>query len=101
MFDAITFGLQIHGAGFMKLSQDPQIHEKPLSLPEFGDQVIKDTLLLLGRLETDRVNTAQSLVLQKQRVKQLRAKIDEYAHRRLHFLPIAVQKGLCYSLGLF
>ena len=79
----------------MKLSQDPQIHEKPLSLPEFGDRVIKDTLLLLGRLETDRVNTGQSLVLQKQRVKQLRAKIDEYAHRRLHFLPIAVQKGLC------
>ena len=73
----------------MKREADSQ----PPSLTEYGEKVVRDTLLLLGRLETDRVNTSQSLAMQKQRVIMLKTRIDNYAHRRMHFMPIAVQKG--------
>ncbi len=64
-----------------------------MTLADFGEMVIKETLLLLGRMETDRVNTIKALISQRERVLQLKAKIDEYAHRRMYFMPIAVQRG--------
>ncbi|XP_065062478.1 coiled-coil domain-containing protein 178-like [Rhopilema esculentum] len=84
--------LEITGAGLRKLPIDFQIDKKNSDLPDFGERVVKETLLLLGRLETDRVNATQSLASEKHRVRILKAKIDDYAHRRMHFLPIAVQK---------
>ena len=84
------------GTGLTKPGKRTE-NEANLSLADFGERVIRDTLLLLGRLETDRVNTAQSLANEKQRVAMLKAKIDEYAHRRLHFMPIAVQKGMQFE----
>ena len=76
-------------------------NEANFSLVNFGEQVIKDTLLLIGRLETDRVNTAQSLAKEKQRVEMLKSKITEYTHRRMHFMPIAVQKGISLSVNTY
>jgi len=80
--------LEITGTGLRTSDEN----ETKSSLVNFGEQVIKDTLLLIGRLETDRVNTAQSLSKEKQRVAMLKSKITEYTHRRMHFMPIAVQK---------
>eukprot|EP00794_Sanderia_malayensis_P004758 gene4758-5384_t len=84
--------LEIQGSGISAIKPAPVKDQSSMCLSDFGDAVIRETLLLLGRLETDRVNTVQSLAEQKERVQQLKAKIDEYSHRRMHFLPIAVQK---------
>lgn len=82
--------LKINGTGLIKMKREAD--SQPPSLTEYGEKVVRDTLLLLGRLETDRVNTSQSLAMQKQRVIMLKTRIDNYAHRRMHFMPIAVQK---------
>lgn len=67
------------------------IQEEPELLP--GHNIVEEVLTLLGRLETDRVNTEQMLVKEKERVKQLGRSIDEHACKRMHELPVAVQKG--------
>lgn len=65
--------------------------EEPELLP--GHEIVDEVLTLLGRLETDRVNTQQMLVKERERVQQLGKSIDQHACKRMHELPNAVQKG--------
>ena len=61
-------------------------------LPKEHD-VIEEVISLLGRMESDRVTTEQILAKEKERVQSLRDEIDSKAYKRLHDLPLAVQRG--------
>ena len=58
-----------------------------------GAGITDEVLTLLGRLETDRVNTEQNLQKEKERVHQLGMTIDKHAFRRMQELPVSVQRG--------
>lgn len=63
-------------------------------LPQLGaEEVIDEVVTLLGRLESDRQDTEDSLEKEKKRVVWLQGKIDRLAQKRLVELPKAVQKG--------
>ena len=55
--------------------------------------VIEEVISLLGRMESDRVTTEETLAKEKERVQTLRDEIDSKAKKRLHDLPLAVQRG--------
>ena len=71
---------------------------EPELLP--GHDITDEVLTLLGRLETDRVNTEQMLKNERERVKQLGNSIDQLACRRMQELPNAVQRGIKLLLSL-
>ncbi|KAK2574373.1 Coiled-coil domain-containing protein 178 [Acropora cervicornis] len=60
-------------------------------LPKEYD-VIEEVISLLGRMESDRVTTEETLAKEKERVQSLRDEIDSKAKKRLHDLPLAVQR---------
>ncbi|XP_006822410.1 uncharacterized protein LOC102808581 [Saccoglossus kowalevskii] len=61
-------------------------------IPTLGaEEVIDETVTLLGRLETDRRDTADRLEEEKKRSDMLRARIDKLAEKRMYELPLAVQ----------
>ncbi len=55
--------------------------------------MIEDVITLLGRMESDRLSTQDALVKERERVQSLRDEIDTQAYKRMHDLPLAVQKG--------
>ena len=55
--------------------------------------VIEEVISLLGRMESDRLSTQDSLVKERERVQKLRDEIDAQAYKRMHDLPLAVQRG--------
>ena len=59
-----------------------------------GDDVIDEVILLLGRMESDRISTLEALVKERERVQLLRSQIDTQAYKRMHDLPLAVQRGM-------
>lgn len=61
-------------------------------LPKEYD-VIEEVISLLGRMESDRVTTEETLAKEKERVQSLRDEIDSKANKRMHDLPLAVQRG--------
>jgi hypothetical protein len=58
-----------------------------------GNGIVDEVLALLGRLETDRVNTEQTIQKERERVQQLRKAIDQHAYKRMQELPVCVQRG--------
>ena len=55
--------------------------------------VIEEVINLLGRMESDRLSTQDALVKERERVQKLRDEIDAQAYKRMHDLPLAVQRG--------
>ena len=55
--------------------------------------VIEEVINLLGRMESDRLSTQDTLVKERERVQKLRDQIDTQAYKRMHDLPLAVQRG--------
>lgn len=55
--------------------------------------VIEEVISLLGRMESDRISTQDALVKERERVQKLRDEIDAQAYKRMHDLPLAVQRG--------
>lgn len=55
--------------------------------------VIEEVINLLGRMESDRLSTQDALVKERERVQKLRDEIDMQAYKRMHDLPLAVQRG--------
>lgn len=55
--------------------------------------VIEEVITLLGRMESDRLSTQDGLVKERERVQFLRNEIDAQAYKRMHDLPLAVQRG--------
>ena len=67
-----------------------------IDLPYLGaDDVIEEVVVILAKLEKDRLETRGSLQKERDRGKRLRSKIDRLAQDRLINLPKAVQKGEC------
>ena len=67
-----------------------------IDLPYLGaDDVIEEVVVILAKLEKDRMETRSSLQKERDRGKKLRSKIDTLAQDRLINLPKAVQKGEC------
>ena len=62
-----------------------------------ADDVIEEVIVLLAKLETDRLESRTALQKERDRGKTLREKIDTLAEDRLFNLPKAVQKGECDS----
>lgn len=58
-------------------------------------EVIEEVITLLGRMESDRLSTQDTLVNERERVQRLRDEIDAQAYKRMHDLPLAVQRGKC------
>lgn len=54
--------------------------------------VIEEVITLLGRMESDRLSTQDGLVKERERVQFLRNEIDAQAYKRMHDLPLAVQR---------
>ncbi|XP_020616099.1 coiled-coil domain-containing protein 178-like [Orbicella faveolata] len=54
--------------------------------------VIEEVISLLGRMESDRLSTQDALVKERERVQKLRDEIDTQAYKRMHDLPLAVQR---------
>ena len=44
-------------------------------------------------MESDRLSTQDALVKERERVQKLRDEIDAQAYKRMHDLPLAVQRG--------
>ena len=66
-------------------------------LPYLGaDEVIEEVVVILAKLEKDRLETKAALQKERDRGRNLRTKIDTLAQYRLVNLPKAVQKGECY-----
>ena len=71
----------------------------PKSAVKAGDivpkeyDVIEEVITLLGRMESDRLSTQDGLVKERERVQFLRNEIDAQAYKRMHDLPLAVQRG--------
>lgn len=62
--------------------------------------VIEEVINLLGRMESDRLSTQDALVKERERVQKLRDEIDAQAYKRMHDLPLAVQRGkYCHVLN--
>ena len=59
-----------------------------------GYDVIEEVVTLLGRMESDRLSTQDALVKERERVQSLRNEIDAQAYKRMHDLPLAVQRGI-------
>ena len=55
--------------------------------------LIEEVITLLGRMESDRLSTQDGLVKERERVQFLRNEIDAQAYKRMHDLPLAVQRG--------
>ena len=55
--------------------------------------MIEEVISLLGRMESDRLSTQDALVKERERVQKLRDEIDAQAYKRMHDLPLAVQRG--------
>ena len=62
--------------------------------PTKGYDIIEEVITLLGRMESDRLSTQEALAIEQQRVQSLRDEIDSKAYKRMHDLPLAVQRGL-------
>ena len=91
-----AFILQVRGrsAGTVisKLSTPKSATKTAEVVPkEYG--VIEEVITLLGRMESDRLSTQDALVKERERVQSLRDEIDTQAYKRMHDLPLAVQKG--------
>ncbi|RMX48295.1 hypothetical protein pdam_00014726 [Pocillopora damicornis] len=54
--------------------------------------LIEEVITLLGRMESDRLSTQDGLVKERERVQFLRNEIDAQAYKRMHDLPLAVQR---------
>ena len=64
--------------------------------------VIEEVINLLGRMESDRLSTQDALVKERERVQKLRDEIDAQAYKRMHDLPLAVQRGkYMYSQDMY
>ena len=74
-----------------KVSTDVVTSEK---VPADLEETLQGAFHLLGRLETDRVNTAKALASEQERIDQLRSKIEIHAYHRMEVLPKAVQDGM-------
>ena len=65
-----------------------------------GYEIIEEVVTLLGRMESDRETTSQTLVKEEERVQFLENEIDRHAYKRMHELPLAVQRGRgIFSMG--
>lgn len=62
--------------------------------------IVTGLIELVTRLESDRQETLQFILLEKERFKQLNDKLDKEKERRLELLPELVQAGEHYSLML-
>ncbi|XP_033123693.1 coiled-coil domain-containing protein 178-like isoform X2 [Anneissia japonica] len=89
--EAISRDLSIQGIGaIMMQDAEPVIEEE--EVPNIGAEVVIDEVVtLLGRLETDRMDTEKTFYKEKQRVIWLRERIDKLANHRMQELPKAVQ----------
>ena len=61
-------------------------------------EVIEEVITLLGRMESDRHSTQDALVNERERVQRLRDEIDAQAYKRMHDLPLAVQRGKSFNI---
>lgn len=77
------------GTAISKLST-PKSAAKSAEMPEHD--VIEEVINLLGRMESDRLSTQDALVKERERVQKLRDEIDMQAYKRMHDLPLAVQR---------
>ena len=85
------------GTAISKLSTPKSVTKSAeMPFPKEHD-VIEEVISLLGRMESDRLSTQDALVKERERVQKLRDEIDMQAYKRMHDLPLAVQKGK-YSL---
>ena len=88
--------LQVRGrsAGTVvsKLSTPKSAVKTAEGVPKEYD-IIEEVITLLGRMESDRLSTQDGLVNERERVQFLRNEIDDKAYKRMHDLPLAVQKG--------
>lgn len=66
-----------------------------------GYDVIEEVITLLGRMESDRLSTQDALVKERERVQSLRDEIDAQAYKRMHDLPLAVQRGKALKHSTF
>ncbi|KAL9979922.1 hypothetical protein ACROYT_G008441 [Oculina patagonica] len=79
------------GTVISKLSTPKSAAKTSEVVPKEYD-VIEDVITLLGRMESDRLSTQDALVKERERVQSLRDEIDTQAYKRMHDLPLAVQK---------
>lgn len=80
------------GTAISKLST-PKSAAKSAEMPNPKEHdVIEEVINLLGRMESDRLSTQDALVKERERVQKLRDEIDMQAYKRMHDLPLAVQR---------
>lgn len=80
------------GTAIGKLSTPKSaVKSADLLVPKEYD-VIEEVINLLGRMESDRLSTQDTLVKERERVQKLRDEIDMQAYKRMHDLPLAVQR---------
>lgn len=80
------------GTVISKLSTPKSAAKTAEVVPKEYD-VIEEVITLLGRMESDRLSTQDALVKERERVQNLRDEIDAQAYKRMHDLPLAVQRG--------
>ncbi|KAJ7387735.1 hypothetical protein OS493_001078 [Desmophyllum pertusum] len=79
------------GTVVSKLSTPKSAVKTAEGVPKEYD-IIEEVITLLGRMESDRLSTQDGLVNERERVQFLRNEIDDKAYKRMHDLPLAVQK---------
>ncbi|KAK2177698.1 hypothetical protein NP493_583g01064 [Ridgeia piscesae] len=88
--------LSVYGVGGITdtvVASKPPMEGLQIDLPYLGaDDVIEEVVVILAKLEKDRMETRSSLQKERDRGKKLRSKIDTLAQDRLINLPKAVQK---------
>ncbi|XP_071952787.1 coiled-coil domain-containing protein 178-like [Antedon mediterranea] len=95
--DGISEELSIQGIGAViptSISETKAAEniDEESEIPNLGaEPVIDEVVTLLGRLESDRVDTEKALSKEKQRVVWLQERIDKLANQRMQELPKAVQ----------
>ncbi|XP_070555830.1 coiled-coil domain-containing protein 178-like [Ptychodera flava] len=86
-------GLSIFGQGAIIPETETESVVEEEELPQLGaEEVIDEVVVLLGRLETDRCDSEAMYQEERRRSAMLSARIDKLAEKRLHELPLAVQK---------
>ena len=89
------------GIAISKLST-PKSAAKSAEMPGPKEyDVIEEVINLLGRMESDRISTQDALVKERERVQKLRDEIDMQAYKRMHDLPLAVQRGKYIYMYLY
>lgn len=62
-------------------------------IPQQQIAILQNVKALLNRLDEQCVKTKEQLLKERERTGNLQAQIDAHAYRRIHALPMAVQRG--------